>query len=167
MVFHILTTYLGSDDLLGTVGKVLGVVFEWLYLATLVTCFVLALGNRPGGSNKFYMTMVYFWIGIMIYLAFAAVFVTVKSIQKEVSKGDFTFATLFTNTTFFSIIVSLGSTYVMWFIASFIFLDPWHMFTSVSSCQALSLQFCSLATVHPIHLAHSDLHQRAEHLRIL
>jgi chitin synthase len=27
--------------------------------------------------------------------------------------------------------VSLGSTYVMWFVASFIFLDPWHMFTSV------------------------------------
>lgn len=131
-MFHILTTYLGDKDLLGTAGKVLGVVFEWLYLATLVTCFVLALGNRPGGSNKFYMTMVYFWIGIMIYLMFAAVFVTVRSIQKEVSQQDFTFTTLFTNKQFFSIIVSLGSTYVMWFIASFIFLDPWHMFTSVS-----------------------------------
>ncbi|KAJ5801137.1 chitin synthase I [Penicillium psychrosexuale] len=130
LVFHILTTYLGSDDLLGTAGKVLGIVFEWLYLATLVTCFVLALGNRPGGSNKFYMTMVYFWIVIMIYLAFAAVFVTVKSIQTEVESNTFTVSQLFTNKTFFSIIVSLGSTYVMWFLASFIFLDPWHMFTS-------------------------------------
>ena len=132
LVFHILTTSLGDKDLLGTAGKVLGVVFEWLYLATLVTCFVLALGNRPGGSNKFYMTMVYFWIGIMIYLAFAAVFVTVKSIQKEVANNDFTFSELFTNKQFFTIIVSLGATYVMWFIASFIFLDPWHMFTCVS-----------------------------------
>ncbi|GFN17874.1 chitin synthase, class 1 [Aspergillus tubingensis] len=130
LVFHILTEYLGDDDLLGTVGKVLGVVFEWLYLATLVTCFVLALGNRPGGSNKFYMTMVYFWIGIMIYLAFAAVFVTVKSIQSQVQESGFTFSDLFTNYQFFSIIVSLGSTYVMWFLASFIFMDPWHMFTS-------------------------------------
>ncbi|EYE97458.1 chitin synthase class I [Aspergillus ruber CBS 135680] len=130
LVFHILTTYLGDKQLLGTAGKVLGVVFEWLYLATLVTCFVLALGNRPGGSNKFYMTMVYFWIGIMIYLAFAAVFVTVRSIQQEVQEEAFTFSKLFTNNQFFSIIVSLGSTYVMWFIASFIFLDPWHMFTS-------------------------------------
>ncbi|KAJ5592684.1 hypothetical protein N7537_009588 [Penicillium hordei] len=130
LVFHILTTYLGSDDLLGTAGKVLGIVFEWLYLATLVTCFVLALGNRPGGSNKFYMTMVYFWIVIMIYLAFAAIFVTVKSIQTEVASKSFTVSELFTNKTFFSIIVSLGSTYVMWFVASFIFLDPWHMFTS-------------------------------------
>lgn len=127
-----MTTYLGDKELLGTAGKVLAVVFEWLYLVNLVTCFVLALGNRPGGSNKFYMTMVYFWIGIMIYLAFAAVFVTVKSIQQEVKDHDFTFSELFTNQQFFTIIVSLGSTYVMWFIASFIFLDPWHMFTCVS-----------------------------------
>lgn len=132
LVFHILTTYLGSNDLLGTAGKVLGIVFEWLYLATLVTCFVLALGNRPGGSNKFYMTMVYFWIMIMIYLSFAAIFVTVRSIQKEVADDKFTVDKLFNDPTFFSIIVSLGSTYVMWFVASFIFLDPWHMFTCVS-----------------------------------
>ncbi|PLN80761.1 chitin synthase-domain-containing protein [Aspergillus taichungensis] len=129
LVFHILTTYLGDKELLGTVGKILGVVFEWLYLATLVTCFVLALGNRPGGSNKFYMTMVYFWIGIMIYLSFAAVFVTVKSIQKETQDNKFSLSQLFSNQQFFSIVVSLGSTYVMWFVASFIFMDPWHMFT--------------------------------------
>ncbi|KAL1879045.1 hypothetical protein Plec18167_004342 [Paecilomyces lecythidis] len=129
LVFHILTTYLGSNDLLGTVGKVLGVVFEWLYLATLVTCFVLALGNRPQGSNKFYMTMVYFWVFIMIYLSFAAVFVTVKSIQHELAEKSFEFSDLFTNKEFFSIIVSLASTYVMWFIASLLFFDPWHMFT--------------------------------------
>ncbi|BDD60081.1 hypothetical protein MAP00_005244 [Monascus purpureus] len=129
LVFHILTAYLGNKELLGTVGLVLGIVFEWLYLATLVTCFVLSLGNRPGGSNKFYMTMVYFWIGIMIYLMFAAIFVTVKSIQKEASEKDFTFGDLFSNKQFFTIIVSLGSTYVMWFVASLIFFDPWHMFT--------------------------------------
>lgn len=138
MVFHILTTYLGEKNLLGTAGEVLGVIFEWLYLATLVTCFVLSLGNRPGGSNKLYMTMVYFWVFIMIYLAFAAVFVTVRSIQEEVADNSFTFSTLFTNSTFFSIIVSLGSTYVMWFIASIIFLDPWHMFTCVSLDPSMS-----------------------------
>lgn len=74
--------------------------------------------------------MVYFWIFIMIYLSFAAIFVTVKSIEKQVAQQNFTVAVLFTNKTFFSIIVSLGSTYVMWFIASFIMMDPWHMFTS-------------------------------------
>lgn len=131
LVFHILTTSLGSSDLLGKTGEILGIVFEWLYLATLLTCFILALGNRPQGSNKLYMTMVYFWVGIMIYLAFAAVFVTVKSIQAQVDKNHgFSFSQVFSNYKFFTMIVSLASTYVLWIVASILFLDPWHMFTS-------------------------------------
>lgn len=46
-------------------GKVLSIIFEWLYLAILMTCFVLSLGNRPQGSSKFYMSMVVFWAIIM------------------------------------------------------------------------------------------------------
>lgn len=49
-------------------GKVLSIVFEWLYLAILITCFVLSLGNRPQGSSKFYMSMVVFWAIIMAYV---------------------------------------------------------------------------------------------------
>jgi chitin synthase len=133
LVFHILTASLGTTSLLGTAGTVLGVVFEWLYLATLVTCFVLSLANRPQGSGAFYMTMVYFWVVIMIYLAFAAIFVTVKSIQAQVADKSFTFSDLFSNKEFFTIIVSLATTYVMWLLASILFLDPWHMLTCVSS----------------------------------
>jgi chitin synthase len=65
LVFHILTTSLGSTKMLGIVGNILGVVFEWMYLFTLLTCFILALGNRPQGSNRAYMSMVYFWAFIM------------------------------------------------------------------------------------------------------
>lgn len=107
-------------------------VFEWLYLATLLTCFVLALGNRPGGSNKFYMTMVYFWVCIMLYLVFAAVFITVKSIKAETRDHKFVLSDLFKNQIFFTLIVSLASTYILWFVISFLFFDPWHMFTSAS-----------------------------------
>ncbi len=66
LVFRILTASLGEGNLLGTAGKVLGIVFQWLYIGTLLTCFVLALGNRPQGSNKFYMSQVYFWCTLMM-----------------------------------------------------------------------------------------------------
>lgn len=65
LVFRILTSSLGSDLLLKTAGDILAVIFNWGYVAVLVTCFVLALGNRPQGSNKFYMSQVYFWVVIM------------------------------------------------------------------------------------------------------
>jgi len=63
LVFRILTESVGET--IGTAGKVLFIVFQWAYIGTLVTCFVLSLGNRPQGSNRLYMSMVYFWVFIM------------------------------------------------------------------------------------------------------
>ena len=134
-------------------GKVLSIVFEWLYLAILISCFVLSLGNRPQGSNKFYMSMVIFWAIIMVYvyswlenitsllmnslfryLLFAAVYISVKSVQFELAKngGSLSFSSMFQNPLFVNLLVSLASTYILYFVVSFMFIEPWHMFTSVS-----------------------------------
>lgn len=79
------------------------------------------------------------------YLVFASVFITVKSIQKQVSEKRFTISELFKNKLFFTLIVSLMSTYVLWFLVSFLFFDPWHMFTSVSGSYSYGiLGFSSL-----------------------
>ncbi|KAI9817051.1 MAG: Chitin synthase, class 1 [Thelocarpon impressellum] len=148
LVFRILTTSLGGKDLLGQPGDILGVVFGWLYMATLMTCFVLALGNRPQGSNKFYMTMVYFWCGIMLYLIFASVFITVKSIESQVKEKKFSVSELFKNQLFFTLIVSLLSTYVLWFAVSFLFFDPWHMFTSFIQYLLLTPTYINILNVY-------------------
>ncbi|KAI9671912.1 MAG: Chitin synthase, class 1 [Caeruleum heppii] len=148
LVFRILTTSLGEKNLLGTTGAVLGVIFEWLYLMTLLTCFILAMGNRPQGSNKFYMTMVYFWVGIMVYLVFASVFITVKSIQSQIASKKFTIAELFKNPIFFTLIVSLLSTYILWFLVSFLFFDPWHMFTSFIQYLLLTPTYINILNVY-------------------
>lgn len=64
---------------------------------------------------------------------FASIFITVKSIQAEVhSKDGFKFNDIFTNPVFFTLIVSMCSTYILYIVVSILFLDPWHMVTSVS-----------------------------------
>ncbi|OCL11207.1 glycosyltransferase family 2 protein [Glonium stellatum] len=149
LVFHILTNSLSDSTLLGTAGKVLFVVFEWAYLGTLVTCFVLSLGNRPQGSNKFYMSMVYFWAIIMAYLMFASIFITVKSIEAEVhSKDGFKFNDIFTNPVFFTLIVSMCSTYVLYIVVSILFLDPWHMVTSFIQYLLMTPTYINILNVY-------------------
>ncbi|GAB7350007.1 hypothetical protein MBLNU459_g0683t1 [Dothideomycetes sp. NU459] len=148
LVFRILTTSLSDSSLDFAPGEVLSVVFEWLYLATLVTCFVLALGNRPQGSNKFYMTQVYFWAILMAYLMFATVFITVKSVQAQLKDKNFTFSMLFTNSLFLTLIVSMASTYVLYFVVSFLFLDPWHMFTSFIQYLLLTPTYINILNVY-------------------
>jgi chitin synthase len=129
LVFKLLTSSLGTSSTLGSAGTVLGVVFEFVYLGTLLYCFILSMGNRPQGSKKSYLAMVIFWSILMVWLTFASIFLTVKAIQTEIAEKDFSISTIFNNSTFFAIIVSLASTYVLWFVASILFFDPWHMFT--------------------------------------
>ncbi|KAF1808020.1 chitin synthase [Eremomyces bilateralis CBS 781.70] len=148
LVFRILTDSLRDPLLLGTAGRILAIVFQWLYVAVLVTCFVLALGNRPQGSNKFYMSMVYFWCLIMGYLMFASIYITVRGIQEETKDGDFSVSELYKNPLFFTLIVSLLSTYVMYFIASFLFFDPWHMFTSFIQYLLLTPTYINILNVY-------------------
>ncbi|KAF7188378.1 Chitin synthase C [Pseudocercospora fuligena] len=149
LVFRILTSSLSDKTLLGTAGLVLSVVFEWCYLAILVTCFVLALGNRPQGSNKLYMAQVYFWAILMCYLLFASVFITVKSIQAQIAENNgFSFEMLFTNKLFFTLIISMASTWVLYLVASILFLDPWHMVTSFIQYLLLTPTYLNILNVY-------------------
>ncbi|CAK3951604.1 glycosyltransferase family 2 [Lecanosticta acicola] len=149
LVFRILTSSLSADDLLGTAGLVLSIAFEWIYLAVLLTCFVLALGNRPQGSNKFYMAQVYFWAILMGYLLFATVFITVKSVQQQIADNKgFSVQLLFTNKLFFTLIISMLSTYVLYLVASILFLDPWHMFTSFLQYMLLTPTYLNILNVY-------------------
>ena len=148
LVFRLLTASLGTPGPLGQAGTILGVVFEFVYLGTLLYCFILSMGNRPQGSKKSYMAMVVFWSVLMVWLTFASVFITVKSIQAELAEKSFNVSTIFHNTTFFGLIVSLGSTYVLWFVASILFLDPWHMFTCFLQYLVLTPTYINVLNIY-------------------
>ncbi|XXH04168.1 hypothetical protein Hte_010581 [Hypoxylon texense] len=147
LVFKILTTSLGDPKLLDTAGEILGVVFEWFYGICLMACFVLSMGNRPAGSGKLYTAMVVFWCLIMIYLTFAAVYITVVAVQQEVADG-FNISDIFKNKLFYSLIVSMLSTYGLWLIASLMMFDPWHMITSFIQYLLLTPTYVNVLNVY-------------------
>ncbi|KAK8071248.1 chitin synthase I [Apiospora hydei] len=147
LVFKILTTSLGDKDLLSTTGTILGVVFTWFYGVSLISCFVLSLGNRPSGSGKLYGAMVIFWAIIMAYLMFAAIFIAVKAIQAQVKDG-FDPSDLIKNKVFASLIISTMATYGLWLVASLLMFDPWHMITSMFQYILLSPAYVNVMNVY-------------------
>lgn len=148
LVFKILTTSLGGAQLLGKVGEILGVVFEWLYGVSLITCFVLSMGNRPAGSGPYYMAMVIFWAIIFIYLMFAAIYISVVAITTDIHTTTFSISELFKNPVFYTLIVSVMSTYGIWLVASLLMFDPWHMFTSLAQYMLLSPTYTNVLNVY-------------------
>ena len=79
---------------------------------------------------------------------FASVFITVKSIQSELATNTFTISDVWKNQIFFTLIVSLLSTYVLYFIVSFLFFDPWHMFTSFIQYLLLTPTYINILNVY-------------------
>lgn len=84
---------------------------------------------------------------------FASIFITVKSIEAEVeeqktNKQAFSVSVLFSDSLFFTLIVSLASTYVLWFVVSFLFFDPWHMFTSFVQYLILTPTYINVLNVY-------------------
>ncbi|KXJ87709.1 glycosyltransferase family 2, chitin synthase [Microdochium bolleyi] len=153
LVFKILTTSLSGPELLGEAGAILSVVFEWFYAISLLSCFVLSMGNRPAGSGKLYTAMVIFWAIIMIYLTFAAVFISVRAVQGQLelikkAGGTFNISNVFNDPVFFSLVVSMLSTYGIWLIASLMFFDPWHMVTSFIQYLLLTPSFINVLNVY-------------------
>jgi chitin synthase len=79
---------------------------------------------------------------------FASVFITVKSVQAELADNDFSWTDIIKNQIFYTLIVSLASTYVLWFVVSFIFFDPWHMFTSFIQYLLLTPTYINILNVY-------------------
>jgi chitin synthase len=82
------------------------------------------MGNRPQGAKKLYLgSMVTYGI-IMAYNTFAAIYIVVRQLKNHAD------GVKIGNNVFTNIIVSTASTIGLYFLMSFLYLDPWHMFTS-------------------------------------
>ena len=149
LVFRILTTALASDDLNFAPGNVLSVIFLWLYLASIVTTFVLSFGNKPKGTEKFYIVIVIFFAILMAYMIFAAIFMAVHAVQEIYnSQSAITVSLFFKNSEFRDLVVATSSTYALYFLASFMYFEPWHMFTSFVQYILLSPSYINVLNIY-------------------
>lgn len=149
LVFRILTTSLADPALNFAPGNVLSVIFLWLYLASIVTTFVLSFGNTPKGTSKFYVVIVLFFAILMVYMIFAAIFMAVNAINAIYqSEGSITVALFFQNSQFRDLVVATTSTYALYFLASFLYLEPWHMFTSFLQYLLLSPAYVNVLNIY-------------------
>jgi len=137
LTFFILTESLGTLEnppFPAGVANVLHQTLNYIYILLIAIQFIMAMGNRPQGAKYSYTGCMIFFAFIMAYLLFASVWLTYVGVKVALDanngQGVSRVITLITDGPFRDIILSFASTYVMYFVASFLFFDPWHMFTS-------------------------------------
>jgi chitin synthase len=108
------------------------------------------MGNRPQGAKKMYLSSMVVYGIIMAYTTGAALYIVIKQLRSpdtNIALGN----NIFTN-----LIVSTASTIGLYFLMSFLYLDPWHMFTSSAQYFALlpsyicTLQVYAFCNTHDV-----------------
>ncbi|KAL4793828.1 chitin synthase-domain-containing protein [Aspergillus venezuelensis] len=115
-------------------GKWIFIVLR--YACVLVMClqFIFSMGNRPQGAKKLYLSSMIVYSIVMTYTAFCTLYLIVLELM---AKTGHDVPITIDNTLFVNIVVSLLSTIGLYFFTSFLYLDPWHMFTSSAQYFAL------------------------------
>ena len=151
------------------IGKYIFIILRYVCVLLICLQFILSMGNRPQGAKKLFMGTIVTYAIIMAYTTFAALYIVIKQLTDhalEETKDTYKLG----NNVFTNLIVSTISTIGMYFIMSFLYLDPWHMFTSSAQYFALlpsyicTLQVYAFCNTHDVtwgtkgdNVMHTDL----------
>jgi chitin synthase len=133
---------------------VFNTVVKYLYLGFLGLQFILALGNRPKGSTWSYMLSfivfgaVQFYVIILsFYLVIQAFTGKTKGLDTDSGAKDFV-ESFFASDGVGIIMIALAATFGLYFVASFLYLDPWHMFTSFPQYLLVMSSYINILNVY-------------------
>ncbi|KAL2036519.1 hypothetical protein N7G274_010749 [Stereocaulon virgatum] len=132
------------------IGLYIFVILRFACVLLICVQFILSMGNRPQGAKKMFMTSLVVYSVIMAYTVFASIYIVVSQLKDP--KTSFHLG----NNIFTNLIVSTGSTVGLYFLMSFLYLDPWHMFTSSAQYFALlpsyicTLQVYAFCNTHDV-----------------
>ncbi|KAF2712216.1 glycosyltransferase family 2 protein [Pleomassaria siparia CBS 279.74] len=140
-----------------TVTPIFNVFIRYFYVSFLILQFILALGNRPKGAKHSYVASFAVFGAIQGYiLALTAYLVyrafSTKPIGEQISfeSGQAFFDSFFGGNAGVAglIIIAIVTIYGLNFAASFLYLDPWHMFHSFPQYLFLMSTYINILMVY-------------------
>lgn len=139
-----------NDPFGHNVGKYIFYILRYTVVLLICMQFILSMGNRPQGAKKMFLTSMTAYCVIMAYTTFASIYIVITQLR-DPSQPKRIGNNVFTN-----LIVSTASTIGLYFLMSFMYLDPWHMFTSSAQYFALlpsyicTLQVYAFCNLHDV-----------------
>lgn len=138
-----------------TATPLVNALLKYLYLAFVILQFILALGNRPKGSKWTYIASFMVFGIIQAYILVLSGYLVARAFNTPISEQiKLDSGKDFVNS-FFSgegaagvILIALVTIYGVYFLASFMYLDPWHMFHSFPYYMVLMSTYINILMVY-------------------
>ncbi|CAK7898160.1 chitin synthase 1 [[Candida] anglica] len=123
LTFYFLTGSLISNKELGKGGFWIFTIFNYICVCTITSLFIVSIGNRPSASQTIFKVLILSLTVCALYALVVGFYFVFSTIAKfGADDGTSTYVLV-------SIVVSLLSTYGLYALMSFLYMDPWHMFT--------------------------------------
>ncbi|PWZ02542.1 hypothetical protein BCV70DRAFT_196781 [Testicularia cyperi] len=135
--FRILTQSLEAPEFkLKGIG-VFNVFAQYIYLGTVVSSFIFAMGNRPQGSKYKYWAAVVIFALLTVYMMVAAILCIAKVVGE--AHHDAIYAQM---------VVSLLATYGVYLLSSLLACDPLHLVTSFVQYLLLAPTYINILNIY-------------------
>ncbi|KAI8332866.1 chitin synthase 1 [Chlamydoabsidia padenii] len=112
-------------------------ICKFLYMFLVVVIFICSMGNRPQGAQWLFMGCLVGFSVIMAYMIFASSWLVYKGISVAWTTIDWNndtghnVAKFLENENLRNMVISIMATYGLYFLSSLLYLQPWHIFTSL------------------------------------
>ncbi|KAI9684511.1 MAG: Chitin synthase, class 2 [Trizodia sp. TS-e1964] len=137
-----------------TATPIVNTILKYLYLAFVSLQFILALGNRPKGSRYTYITSFVVFAVIQLYLIILSIYLVIRAFTSpatekfDTSSPDKFLQSFFSSQSAGIIIIAIAATYGLYYVASFLYMDPWHMFTSFPAYLLIQSSYVNILNVY-------------------
>ncbi|KAF7932488.1 uncharacterized protein EAE98_003787 [Botrytis deweyae] len=138
-----------------TATPIINTILKYLYLGFLLVQFILALGNRPKGSKVTYIVSFIVFGVINLYVLVLSMYLVVRAFSSgdslDTSNAKDFFESFFGSSSSSGagiIILALAATFGLYFVASFMYMDPWHMFHSFGPYLLLMSSYINILMVY-------------------
>lgn len=138
-----------------TATPIINTIVKYGYLAFLLLQFILALGNRPKGSKFSYLASFVVFGLIQVYIVVDSLYLVVRAFSGGAPMDFVTgqglkafLDSFFSSTGAGIIIIALAATFGLYFVASFMYADPWHMFTSFPAYMVVQSSYINILNVY-------------------
>jgi chitin synthase len=129
-------------------------ILQYLYLGFVILQFVLALGNRPKGSKWQYIASFFYFGFVQTYIIILSFWLVVNAFAGPSSGelppnfGDALKQMFLGSSEVALIILALFCIYGINYLASFLYLDPWHMFHSFPQYMVLMSTYINVLNIY-------------------
>jgi chitin synthase len=136
----------------GRATPTINAIIQWIYLTLIVLQFIMALGNRPRKQVWGYIISFFIFGSIQFYFIVNVIYLTTRIFKEKAypkDSGGYSYiGRFYSNIGSLTVIVAGASLFGVYYAASFLHLDPWHMFFSYPQYLFVSSSYTNILNIY-------------------